>query len=122
VLSSLCDVTEMLVSPLQSPNKSNVESQATVPHSSRAAWPYRYACDMANGFRHFEQLRLQGISTQTAFEQSFIGARWKRSTFSDNLRVWNQTPTAEMSGAIDKGRAVGGEWNQFSKKHGKRRN
>jgi hypothetical protein len=112
------NATKTLASPQQSPSKSNVDEQ-TAPRSSRAAWPYRYACDMAKGFRHFQELRDQGMPPQMAFEQSFIGAQWKRSTFSDNFRVWDCTPTKEMSAAVGKGRGIGGEWNTLRKKYGK---
>jgi hypothetical protein len=76
---------------------------------------------MDKAFRDIQQLKGGGMSTQTAFKQVFPDAAWKASTFSDNFRVWNSAPKAEMLRAISKGREAGGEWNKLAKKYGKRR-
>jgi hypothetical protein len=74
---------------------------------------------MADGFQNLESLKDTGMSSKVAFSQLFPHLKWKPSTFSDNLAVWQGTPVVKMSKAIRKGRKTGGEWNELAKRYGK---
>ena len=95
---------------------SNVESELGPAPRSRYGWPFLYVCDMAAGFAAMRKLEDLGVEREAAFKQAFQ-AKYVRSTWSDNSRVWSAS--AQMPELRDTwiraGRTDRGLWTAFAK-------
>ncbi|KAI1788515.1 hypothetical protein LXA43DRAFT_1097205 [Ganoderma leucocontextum] len=85
----------------------------------RSGWPWKYVCDMAQGFDAMRLLEdaQPPTSTADAFKIVFQ-AQYKYSTYRDQLRAWRAAGKhpGERARWINLGREEGGEWGEFMRR------
>ncbi|KAI1792446.1 hypothetical protein LXA43DRAFT_1060710 [Ganoderma leucocontextum] len=88
----------------------------TIAPRGRFQWPWKYVCDMAEGFAAMRKLEdgSPPLPTAKAFETVFH-AKFKSSTYSEQVRAWRDAGAVQGERArwINIGRAEGGEWSKF---------
>ncbi|KAI1789208.1 hypothetical protein LXA43DRAFT_1063076 [Ganoderma leucocontextum] len=88
----------------------------TIAPRGRFLWPWKYVCDMAEGFAAMRRLEdgSPPLPTAKAFETVFH-AKFKSSTYSEQVRAWRDAGAVQGERArwINIGRAEGGEWSRF---------
>ena len=88
---------------------------STAPRG-RFGWPWKYVCDMADGFAAMRKLQdgYPPLSTAEAFETVFK-EKYKSSTYSEQFRAWRDA--GELPGERARwtgfGRDEKGEWSKF---------
>ncbi|RPD56582.1 hypothetical protein L227DRAFT_614458 [Lentinus tigrinus ALCF2SS1-6] len=92
--------------------------------TSRAGWPWLYACDMIAGFQALSSLtRTAGVTQPQAFAVAFSGHTFVRATFAENYQGYN-VALAHM-GEIQQWKSLGrtdsGKWTEFRKQWGRKR-
>lgn len=73
-------------------------------------WPDDYSCaSLRASFRAISALTAPGLPAATIFDYHFPGVPFKSSTFYDNRRKWNDTPSAVREQMIQ----TGALWKEF---------